>query len=166
MGGRLKAGRCLDVTLFELSDVPKGMPQYGGRNPFELGQANGTFVLANATVDADAKEVHLKPLHNNIGIATVVAGRYYWQGFPLCVLYNGDGLPATPFFHTLKIDDDYVRVLCCAVFGDSRQPHILIQLLKLDDVPRVTMSRFLEYRLHSAGSRNNTDKFENTDASQ
>jgi hypothetical protein len=105
------------------------MPQYGGRNPFELGQANGTFVLANATVDADAKEVHLKPLHNNIGIATVVAGRYYWQGFPLCVLYNGDGLPATPFFHTLKIDDDYVRVLCCAVFGDSRQPHILIQLL-------------------------------------
>jgi hypothetical protein len=41
------------------------------------------------------------------------AALYCWQGFPLCVLRNGDGLPAAPFLHRLKSDDEYV---CCVAW--------------------------------------------------
>jgi hypothetical protein len=65
--------------------------------PFELLLADGaTYALAAAEVQQDQEAVILTPL--NASLAGPYAGvRYAWQGFPLCVLSNGQGLPAAPF---------------------------------------------------------------------
>lgn len=66
--------------------------------PFDLTLSNGTIVLARASVNADAFSVELVPAFGTLeaGVA-VVSVRYSWQGFPLCVLRNKQGLPSTPF---------------------------------------------------------------------
>jgi hypothetical protein len=65
--------------------------------PFELLLGDGaTYVLAEAEVDAGAAAVTLRPL--NASLAGPFAGvRYAWQGYPLCVLSNEQGMPAAPF---------------------------------------------------------------------
>lgn len=63
--------------------------------PFELLLSDkSTYVLAEATVDAPI--VTIKPL--NASLTGPFAGvRYAWQGYPLCVLSNEQGMPAAPF---------------------------------------------------------------------
>ena len=83
--------------------------------PFELRRQDGSYVTARAVVEGAT--VTLTPQESNN--ATVresqsdtsgpfVGYRYAWQPFPLCVLTNGDGLPAAPVSASrpLKIDDD------------------------------------------------------------
>jgi len=69
--------------------------------PFELRLADGsTFVLAQATVSGAAGTVSLLPTNASIA-GPFTAVRYAWQGFPLCVLANGAGLPASQFLRVL-----------------------------------------------------------------
>lgn len=49
------------------------------------------FVWANAVIDGDRVVV------SSPKVAKPIAVRYAWDDFPLCNLYNGPGLPASPF---------------------------------------------------------------------
>ena len=66
--------------------------------PFELRlNDNATWVLAVATVSAGSN-VNLKPLNTSAAAdGPYTAVRYAWQGYPLCVLANSQGLPGVPF---------------------------------------------------------------------
>ena len=65
--------------------------------PFELQLADsGTWLLADAAIDASASTVTLTPLDPSASGA-FSGVRYSWSGFPSCVLSNSPGLPVTPF---------------------------------------------------------------------
>lgn len=69
-----------------------------GGFPFELLLANGTYVLATATLAPAA--VALAPLDASV-VRPFTGVRYAWQGFPQCALINAQGLPMAPFAHAL-----------------------------------------------------------------
>ena len=58
---------------------------------FAVAGANQQFVWADAVIEGDTVVV------SNPAIGSPVAVRYAWEFFPLCNLYNGAGLPASPF---------------------------------------------------------------------
>lgn len=67
--------------------VSKGGPLEG----FAIAGADEKFVWADAIIDGDSIVV------SNADIKDPVAVRYAWEIDPLCNLYNGAGLPASPF---------------------------------------------------------------------
>jgi hypothetical protein len=69
-----------------------------GGFPFELLLANGTYVLATATLAPAA--VSLAPLDGSV-VGPFAGVRYAWQAFPQCALINAQGLPMAPFTHAL-----------------------------------------------------------------
>ena len=64
----------------------------GALKTFEVAGADGTFVPAEATIDGDTLLVRAAP------VAAPVIARYAWANYPEGAnLYNGAGLPASPF---------------------------------------------------------------------
>jgi sialate O-acetylesterase len=69
-----------------------GLVAKGGElKSFEIAGADGKFVAAQARIDKDTVLV------SSPEIAAPVAVRYGWADSPECNLYNGEGLPASPF---------------------------------------------------------------------
>ena len=58
---------------------------------FAIAGSDGNFVWADAVIDGDTVVV------SSPEIKKPAAVRYAWELFPLCNLYNGAGLPASPF---------------------------------------------------------------------
>jgi hypothetical protein len=76
-------------------------PPTGGARagfPFELRAQDGSYLTARATVEGAT--VTLTPVndddHGSTSTGPFIGYRYAWQPFPLCVLTNGEGLPAAP----------------------------------------------------------------------
>lgn len=63
---------------------------------FELAGKDGAFVPAEARIDGDAVIV------SAVGVAEPAAVRYAWANNPAASLYNGAGLPASPFSAEVK----------------------------------------------------------------
>jgi sialate O-acetylesterase len=73
-------------------DHAKGMTAKGGElTGFEVAGADGNFQPATARIDG-ATVVASAP-----SVAEPVLVRYGWANSPQCNLYNGEGLPASPF---------------------------------------------------------------------
>ena len=76
--------------------APAGVPRHKNNDqgvPFEV-LVDGVYVLAaKTTVAADGKSVQLALPAG----AKATGVRYCQQGYPMCVLRNGAGLPAMPF---------------------------------------------------------------------
>ena len=58
---------------------------------FAIAGADEKFVWADAVIDGDTVLV------SSADIKKPLAVRYAWEVYPLCNLYNGAGLPASPF---------------------------------------------------------------------
>ena len=70
----------------------KGLAPKGGvLTGFEVAGADGKFVPATATIDGNTV------VAASDAVAEPVAVRYGWANSPLCNLFNGEGLPASPF---------------------------------------------------------------------
>jgi sialate O-acetylesterase len=67
--------------------VPKG----GKLTGFELANAKGEWHPANASIDGESVLV------TSAKVKAPTAVRYAWSNNPVCNLYNGAGLPASPF---------------------------------------------------------------------
>ena len=81
-------GASLRVWLDHASGlVTKG----GGLTGFEVAGADGQFAPAEAKIDGDTIVL------SNASIPLPVAARYGWANSPECHLFNGAGLPASPF---------------------------------------------------------------------
>jgi sialate O-acetylesterase len=63
----------------------------GDLKSFEIAGADGKFVAAQARIDNNTVVV------TSSAVANPVSVRYGWDGSPECNLYNGEGLPASPF---------------------------------------------------------------------
>lgn len=64
----------------------------GALKTFEIADADGKYVPAEATIDGDSIVVR------SAEVATPVSARYAWANYPEgCNLYNAAGLPAAPF---------------------------------------------------------------------
>ncbi len=73
-------------------DHAKGLNAKGGEvTSVEVAGADGKFAPAKATVDGDTV------VASSPDVANPVAVRYGWANSPQCNLFNGDGLPASPF---------------------------------------------------------------------
>lgn len=69
-----------------------GLVAKGGElKGFELSADGKSFVAAQATIDKDVVTVFADTVQAPTAI------RYAWAGYPLCNLYNQEGLPASPF---------------------------------------------------------------------
>ena len=70
----------------------KGLAAKGGElTGFEVAGADGKFVAATATIDGDTVVVR------SDAVAEPRWVRYGWANSPQCNLFNGEGLPASPF---------------------------------------------------------------------
>jgi sialate O-acetylesterase len=63
----------------------------GGLTGFEVAGADGVFSPAEARIDGNTVVL------NSSAVAQPVSARYGWANSPECHLYNGAGLPASPF---------------------------------------------------------------------
>src|SRR5207302_1647301 len=73
-------------------DHAAGLNARGGAlRGFEIAGADGTFAPAEARVDRETVIVR------SDAVAAPVSVRYGWKDNPDCNLYNGAGLPASPF---------------------------------------------------------------------
>ena len=73
-------------------DHAKGLMAKGGEvTGFEVAGADGRFARANAKIDGETV------LASSPDVANPVAVRYGWANSPQCDLFNGEGLPASPF---------------------------------------------------------------------
>jgi sialate O-acetylesterase len=73
-------------------DHGKGMSAKGGElTGFEVAGADGKFSPATATIDGSTV------VATSSAVAEPVLVRYGWANSPQCNLFNGDGLPASPF---------------------------------------------------------------------
>jgi sialate O-acetylesterase len=63
----------------------------GALNGFEIAGEDGKFVPATATIDGNSVTVSATAVPNPKYV------RYGWQNAPTVNLFNGDGLPASPF---------------------------------------------------------------------
>ena len=73
-------------------DHGKGMSAKGGElTGFEVAGADGKFSAATATIDGSTV------VATSSAVAEPVLVRYGWANSPQCNLFNGDGLPASPF---------------------------------------------------------------------
>ncbi len=70
----------------------KGLVSRGGTlTGFEIAGADGKFVPATATIDGNTVVV------TSSDVAAPAYVRYGWANSPQCNLFNGEGLPASPF---------------------------------------------------------------------
>ena len=70
----------------------KGLMAKGGTlTGFEVAGADGMFVAATAMIDGNTVVV------TSPGVAEPIYVRYGWANSPECNLFNGIGLPASPF---------------------------------------------------------------------
>ena len=70
----------------------KGLVAKGGDlTGFEVAAADGKFVAATATIDGNTVVV------SSPAVTEPAFVRYGWTSNPACNLYNGEGLPASPF---------------------------------------------------------------------
>lgn len=70
----------------------EGLNAVGGApTGFTIAGRDQKFVPAVATIEGDTVVVQAE------GVAKPVAVRYGWEGSPTCNVFNGDGLPASPF---------------------------------------------------------------------
>ena len=70
----------------------KGLSAKGGAlTGFEVAGADGKFVEATATIDGNTV------VATSLSVAEPVFVRYGWANSPQCNLFNGEGLPASPF---------------------------------------------------------------------
>jgi sialate O-acetylesterase len=76
-----------DVTLLGGHELSKEMLQ-----GFSICDESRIFVWADAVITAPNQVTVSSP-----GVTSPVAVRYAWSSFPLCNLYNQDGLPASSF---------------------------------------------------------------------
>ena len=67
------------------------MAKGGAATGFEVAGADGKFVAATARVEGETVLVA------SLLVADPVAVRYGWANSPECNLFNGEGLPASPF---------------------------------------------------------------------
>ena len=71
--------------------------KYGAARPllrlegFAIAGNDGNFVWADAVIDGDTVVVSSPEIKKSAAV------RYAWELFPLCNLYNGAGLPTSPF---------------------------------------------------------------------
>jgi sialate O-acetylesterase len=73
-------------------DHAKGLNARGGElTGFEAAGSDGKFVPATATIDGETVVV------TSSSVAEPVSVRYGWANSPQCNLFNGEGLPASPF---------------------------------------------------------------------
>lgn len=63
----------------------------GGLTGFEIAGADGSFVPAEAKIEGETVVL------SNPAVPSPVAARYGWANSPQCHLFNGAGLPASPF---------------------------------------------------------------------
>lgn len=69
-----------------------GLVAKGGElKSFEIAGADGKFVAAQARIDTNTVVVTSSEVANPVSV------RYGWADSPECNLYNGEGLPASPF---------------------------------------------------------------------
>jgi sialate O-acetylesterase len=81
-----------DQSLRVWFDHAAGLQSKGGPpTSFEIAGADGKFVPAEARIDGQTIVV------SNASVASPVAVRYGWANSPNCNLFNGEGLPASPF---------------------------------------------------------------------
>ena len=70
----------------------KGLAAKGGElTGFEVAGADGKFVAATATIDGHTV------VASSDAVAEPMVVRYGWANSPQCNLFNGEGLPASPF---------------------------------------------------------------------
>jgi sialate O-acetylesterase len=70
----------------------KGLVAQGGElTGFEVAGADGKFVAATAKIDGNTV------VASSDAVAEPVYVRYGWANSPQCNLFNGEGLPASPF---------------------------------------------------------------------
>ena len=82
-------GDRFEVTF---KDVGGGLVSKGGElKGFELSEDGKTFVAAQARMEKDTVII------SSSEAKAPKAMRYAWAGYPLCSLYNKEGLPASPF---------------------------------------------------------------------
>ena len=82
-------GDRFEVTF---KDVGGGLVSKGGDlKGFELSEDGKTFVAAQARIEKDTVII------SSSEAKAPKAMRYAWAGYPLCSLYNKEGLPASPF---------------------------------------------------------------------
>lgn len=67
------------------------MAKGGGPTGFEVAGADGKFAAATAKIEGETV------VASSPAVAEPVYVRYGWANSPLCNLYNGEGLPASPF---------------------------------------------------------------------
>jgi sialate O-acetylesterase len=73
-------------------DHAKGLTAKGGAlTGFEVAGKDGKFLPATATIEGATVVV------TSASVAEPATVRYGWANSPLCNLFNGDGLPASPF---------------------------------------------------------------------
>ena len=73
-------------------DHAKGLTTKGGEvTSVEVAGADGKFAGAKAMVDGDTIVASSPDVPNPVAI------RYGWSNSPHCNLFNGEGLPASPF---------------------------------------------------------------------
>ncbi len=73
-------------------DHAKGLMAKGGElTGFEIAGADGKFVPAKATIDGN------EVVATSDAVADPMYVRYGWADSPQCNLFNGEGLPASPF---------------------------------------------------------------------
>ncbi len=70
-----------------------GLSAHGELEGFELRDLAGRWHPAHAAIDGDTVELWAEAIPAPTGV------RYAWAGFPPVTLFNGDGLPASPFCH-------------------------------------------------------------------
>jgi sialate O-acetylesterase len=92
-GPLLKNTRIEDARLIlEFSHTEGGLIAVGGQPiGFEIAGQDGQFVSANARIDGGTVVLN----HDTITHPT--QARYGWSNVPDINLYNGNGLPASPF---------------------------------------------------------------------
>jgi sialate O-acetylesterase len=67
------------------------MARDGAVSGVEVAGADGRFFPADASIDGTSV------VASSTAVAEPVWIRYGWANSPLCNLFNGDGLPASPF---------------------------------------------------------------------
>ena len=72
-------------------DHAEGLTAKGELSGFEVAGADGKFAPADAVVDGETVVL------TSPAVAQPVAARYGWENSPQCHLYNGAGLPGSPF---------------------------------------------------------------------
>ena len=88
----LQAARDGSLLRVDFTHTGGGLTAHGdGLKGFEIGGEDGKFVPAEARIEGTAVLV------SSPSVPAPVEVRYGWADDPVCNLYNGEGLPASPF---------------------------------------------------------------------